>query len=80
MTDVAFSKSRGIDVLDMVKSSWVYRRLKNFRAGIEGIISFLKRSFGWDRCTWRSFDSFKAYTWSSVVAANLLVLARHALN
>ncbi len=80
VTDVAFSKSRGIDVLDMVKSSWVYRRLKYFRAGIEGIISFLKRSFGWDRCTWRSFESFKAYTWSSVVAANLLVLARHALN
>lgn len=77
--DVAFSKARGIALLDMVKSSWVYRRLKDFRAGIESIISFLKRCFGWDRCTWRSFESFKAYTWTSVVAANLLVLARHAL-
>ena len=75
--DVAFSKAPGIDVLDMVKSTWVYRRLRHFRAGIEGIISFLKRCFGWDRCTWRSLESFKAYTWSSVVAANLLTLARH---
>jgi IS5 family transposase len=77
--DVAFSKSRGLDITDMVKSSWVYSKLKRFRAGIESIISFLKRSFGWDRCTWRSLESFKSYTWTSVVAANLLVLARHAL-
>lgn len=77
--DVAFSKARGIALSDMVKSSWVYRCLKHFRAGIEGIISFLKRCFGWTRCTWRSLESFKAYTWGSVVAANLLVLARHAL-
>jgi IS5 family transposase len=77
--DVAFSKAPGIEVLDMVKSAWVYRRLKHFRAGIESTISFLKRCFGWDRCTWRSLESFKAYTWSSVVAANLLTLARHAL-
>lgn len=77
--DVAFSKAQYVDVLDMVKSTWVYRRLKHFRAGIESVISFLKRCFGWDRCTWRSLPSFKAYTWSSVVAANLLVLARHQL-
>jgi len=78
--DVAFSKAPGIALTDMVKSTWVYRRLKHFRAGIESVISFLKRSFGWDRCTWRSFDSFKAYCWSSVVAANLLTIARHSLN
>lgn len=77
--DVAFSKAPGIALTDMVKSSWVYRRLKHFRAGIESVISFLKRCAGWDRCTWRSFESFKAYTWTSVVASNLLVLARHNL-
>jgi IS5 family transposase len=78
--DVAFSKRRGLKVTDMVKSSWVYRRLRNFRAGIEGIISFLKRCFGLNRCTWRSLRSFKAYTWSSIVSANLLFIARHMLN
>jgi len=77
--DVAFHKRRGLKVSDMVKSSWVYKRLRNFRAGIEGVISFLKRCFGLDRCTWRSLRSFKAYTWSSVVSANLLLIARHKL-
>ena len=77
--DVCFTKHRGLGLDDMVKSTWVYRRLKRFRAGIESIVSFMKRCFGWGRCTWRSLVSFKAYAWTSVVAANLLVLARHAL-
>jgi transposase, IS5 family len=77
--DVAFSKSRGIAVKDMVKHPWMYQQLRNFRAGIESTISFLKRCFGWDRCAWRSFESFQAYSWASVIACNLLVIARHQL-
>jgi IS5 family transposase len=77
--DVVFSKSRGIEVSEMAKSSWVYRTLRNFRAGIEGIISFLKRAFGLDRCTWKSLPSFKSYIWSSILTSNLLVTARHLL-
>ncbi|MCP4445927.1 MAG: transposase, partial [Myxococcales bacterium] len=77
--DVAFSKSPGIGILDMVKSSWAYRKLRRFRAGIESNVSFLKRSFGWSRCTCRLLASFKAHTLTSVVTANLLILARHAL-
>lgn len=77
--DVAFSKKCGLKVTDMVKSSWVYRSLRNFRAGIEGMISYLKRCFGLRRCNWRGFESFKAYAWSSVVTANLLLMARHML-
>lgn len=77
--DVAFHKKVGLKVADMAKSSWVYKQLKKFRAGAEGCISFLKRSFGLDRCTWRSFESFEAYCWSSALASNLLVLARHRL-
>lgn len=77
--DVCFSKGRGLKVTDMVKSSWVYRRLRNFRAGIEAGISFLKRCFGLRRCTWRSLHSFKAYAWASVLTANVLTLARYAL-
>lgn len=75
--DVAFAKRRGIDIIEMVKSTWVYRKLRNFRAGVEGIISFLKRAFGLDRCTWSGFDSFKSYVYSSVLACNLLTIARH---
>jgi IS5 family transposase len=78
--DVVFAKGRGLNVSDMAKSTWVFRALRNFRAGIEGIISFLKRVFGLDRCTWRSRPSFESYVWSSVITSNLLVTARHVLN
>ena len=77
--DVAFSKSRGMEIGDMVKSAWVYKRLRDFRAGIEGNISFLKRVFGLGRCTWKSWSSFQSYVWSSIFSFNLLVLARHLL-
>jgi len=77
--DVAFSKAPGLAIKEMVKRTWLYQRLRNFRAGIEGTISFLKRCFGWDRCAWRSYGSFRAYTWGSVLAANLVMLARHTL-
>ena len=77
--DVAFHKRCRLEIEDMVKSTWVYRQLKRFRAGAEGCISFLKRCFGLDRCNWRGFASFQAYCWSSVIAANLLTLARHRL-
>jgi len=77
--DVAFSKAPGLAIKEMVKRTWLYQRLRNFRAGIEGIISFLKRCFGWDRCAWRSYGSFRAYAWGSVIAANLVMLARHTL-
>ena len=74
--DVAFSKSKGIAVDEMTKSPRLYRALRNFRAGVEATISFLKRSFGLDRCDWRTFTSFKAYVLGSVLAANLLIVAR----
>jgi transposase, IS5 family len=77
--DVVFSKAPGIALTEMVKTTKLYRRLKHFRAGIESVISFLKRSFGWDRCTWRSFDSFQTYCWASVVSANLLTIARRLI-
>ena len=77
--DVMFNKKRGLKVVDMAKSSWVYKRLRDFRAGIEGMISFLKRCFGAGLCTWRGLESFRSYVWGSVVSANLLILARHTM-
>lgn len=77
--DVAFSKRRGIKISEMTKSAWVFRQLKRFRAGIEGIISYLKRIFGLSRCTWKSFESFKSYVWSSILSFNLVIMARHLL-
>ena len=78
--DAVFAKKRGLSVLDMAKSNWVYKKLRNFRAGIEACISALKRAFGLDRCTWSGWDGFKRYVWSSVVYYNLLVMARIGLS
>ncbi len=77
--DVSFSKRRGLEVLDMAKSEWVYKRLRDFRAGIEAWISFLKRCFGLNRCMWRDEAGFARYVGASIVSANLLTLARHLL-
>ena len=74
--DMAFHKKRGLRIEDMVRSRWVYRKLRNFRAGIEADISCLKRAYGLARCTWRGLDHFKAYVWSSVVTYNLALFAR----
>ena len=74
--DVCFAKKRGLEEEDMCRSSWVYNRLRRFRAGIESGISWLKRCFGLSRCTWKSLRSFKSYVWASIVSANLLTLAR----
>lgn len=77
--DVCFSKGRGLEEEDMCRSKQVYKGLRKFRAGIESGISWLKRSLGLDKCTWKGFKSFKSYVWASIVSANLLTLARKQL-
>ena len=79
VTDVVFHKRRGLEIEQMASSRRVYKKLRAFRAGIEGTISFLKRVFGLERCVWRGFDSFQAYVHAGVLACNLLVVARHLL-
>jgi transposase, IS5 family len=74
--DMAFHKKSGLKIEDMVRSRWVYRKLRNFRAGIEAGISCLKRAYGLARCTWRGLKHFKAYVWSSVVAYNVALFVR----
>jgi IS5 family transposase len=77
--DICFAKKRGLKETDMCRSEYVYKKLRRFRAGIEAGISWLKRSFVLTRCTWKGFRSFKSYVLSSVVAANLLTMARKKL-
>jgi IS5 family transposase len=74
--DVCFAKKRGLEEQEMCRSSYVYKRLRRFRAGIESAISWLKRCFGLYRCTWQSLQSFHSYVWASIVSANLLTLVR----
>lgn len=77
--DVCFAKKRGLAVLEMVRSEWVYDKLRRFRAGIEAGISLLKRVFGLARCVWKGATGFHAYVRTAVFAANLLLLARQRL-
>lgn len=77
--DMAFNRRSGLEIHEMVRSAWVFRRLRDFRSGIEGIISTLKRAFQMGRCMWRGADSFKAYVWSSVTSFNLVAIARYLL-
>ena len=77
--DVCFAKKRGLAIRDMVRSEWVYDKLRRFRAGIESGISLLKRVFGLARCVWKGASGFHAYVRTAVLAANLLTLARHRL-
>lgn len=73
---VGLPRKRGMSVEEMTGSEWIYRKLKRFRAGIEGNISMLKRVFGLDRCTWRGLEHFQAYVMSAVLAYNFKLFAR----
>lgn len=75
---VGLPKKRGMKIEEMTGSDWIYKKLKRFRAGIEGNISMLKRVFGLDRCTWRGLEHFNAYVMSAVLAYNFKVFARLA--
>lgn len=78
--DASFAKKGTIEVLDGVRSPQQHKKLQRFRAGVEGIISFTKRCFGFDRCLWRGYSSFRAYAWASVLSTNVLLLARHMMS
>lgn len=77
--DVCFAKRCGLEITDMVKSSWVYKKLRKWRAGIEAVISFLKRGFGLGVCNWHGFEGFCKYVKSAVVTYNLTLMARYEL-
>ena len=76
---MVFHKKCGLEVDDMAKSPWVFRKLRKFRAGIEGCISTLKRAFKLGRCTWRRKHRFHAYVWASVASFNAVILGRALL-
>ena len=76
VTQVAFHKPVGLTVEAMTGDRWLYNKLRRFRAGIEAMISYLKRCFGLSRCNWKGLDHFKAYVHSAVFTHNLVVLTR----
>ena len=65
---------RSKDRKQIEKQRW-FKTLQRFRAGIEGIISALMRSYGLKRCVWKGWDSFQSYVGLSVVTFNLQKIA-----
>jgi len=53
-----------------------FKKLRDFRAGVEGNISELKRAFGASKALWKGHDGFKAFVCSSVISYNLVRMAR----
>lgn len=77
--ELMFACARKKDDPQNSHDSKVYKSLRKWRSGIEGVISATKRAFGLNRCTWSGFESFKAYVQLAVFAFNLQTLARHLL-
>lgn len=75
---VALPKPGYLNILrkKLQKASW-FRKLLRWRAGIEGNLSTLLRSFGLKRCLWKGLKSFKSYVGLSVLSYNLRLLAGH---
>ncbi|MHC4270489.1 MAG: ISNCY family transposase [Planctomycetota bacterium] len=76
---VLFTKKCTSKIVELVKTCRAYKKLKKFRAGIEGCISAAKRSYGLSRCTWKGWQSFQSYVWLSVLAFNLNILTEALL-
>ena len=65
---------RSKDRKQIEKERW-FKTLQRFRAGIEGIISALMRSYGLKRCLWKGWEAFQSYVGLSVVTFNLQKIA-----
>jgi IS5 family transposase len=73
---VAFHKKNGLGLQAMGIKAKTLKKLKDFRAGIEGNISELKRAFGTSRVLWKGEDGFLSSVWASVISYNLTRLVR----
>lgn len=59
---------------DEQEHSFLFRMAQRFRAGIEGTISYLKRSFRLNRCVVHGFKRYRSTVGAAVFVHNLLVL------
>ena len=80
--NISFGRGRGKKLNELLPEGPLQKILRRFRAGVEGIISALKRGVGLTRCLWKGWESFRAYVWSAICAHNLKMLtatmcARH---
>jgi IS5 family transposase len=67
-----FNKPAGMTCTAMGVKKKTFVMWKNFRAGVEGNISELKRAFGAGKAMWKQKDGFDAFVWSSTLCYNLI--------
>jgi len=73
---VVFNKRCGLGFHAMGVKRKTFERLRDFRAGVEGNISELKRAYGMAKATWKKHDGFTAYVWSCALSYNLMRMVR----
>jgi len=73
---VAFHKKNGIKLSAMGIKEKTLKKLRAFRAGIEGNISELKRAFGAGKAMWKGERGFHSFVWACVISYNLVRLVR----
>lgn len=77
--EISFTKRVGAKLRELLVPNPLQRMLAKFRAGVEAIISALKRGVGLGRCLWEGWESFRSYVWSGIAAHNLKLIARELL-
>ena len=71
-----FSKLVGLSLTDMGIKQKTLEKFRNFRAGVEGNISELKRAFGVSKAMWKGREGFNAFVWASTLCYNLIRTVR----
>lgn len=73
---IVFNKTGGSmqNVADDAESEL---RLKKWRAGMEAVISNIKRGFNLVRCVWKGWEHFKAKVFWSVIGYNVRTMTRN---
>jgi transposase, IS5 family len=77
--NLTFCKNRSLNIDTLMSDSKHHKLLRNFRAGIEGTISYLKRCFGFARVIDRGLAHFRTALQTGAIAHNLTLLARMSL-
>jgi len=77
--NIVFTKSNG-KLKNIVSSKRMETILKNWRSGIEAIISNLKRGLDARRCNWKGYQQFQSYLLWNVITFNLFIIASNILN
>jgi len=73
---VDFGEGCGIDTEQACGNRRIRRKLRRFRAGAEGLISWLKRSLQMRESRWKGAQGFDSYVWAVIVTACIQAVAR----